>query len=66
MIRYWCSGRGKIRHELTPGLSLIVPLHLPCAFYLILHPLLPGEKGCKSLVIMTLSPSPPGEGFRVR
>jgi len=35
-------------------------------FYLIPHPLLPGEKGCKNMIIRIINPSPKGEGFRVR
>jgi len=35
-------------------------------FYLIPLPLLPGEKGSKYVVNTWLSPSPLGEGFRVR
>jgi hypothetical protein len=34
--------------------------------HLISLPLLPGEKGRKTMIISTISPSPLGEGFRVR
>jgi hypothetical protein len=44
----------------------ILILMLTKLFYLIPQPLLPGEKGSKEKIIIILSPSPLGEGFRKR